>query len=49
MSMLYHKIEIGIETNNDEPYGEDIIKLKNVVCYHIDANNYHCHHTYNNT
>jgi hypothetical protein len=29
---------------------ENIIKLKNVVCYyHIDAYNYRCHHIYNNT
>jgi hypothetical protein len=39
------------EWNEEGERGEDIIKLKNVnvVCYHIDANNYHCHDTYNNT
>jgi hypothetical protein len=37
------------EWNEKGEGGEDIIKSKNVVCYHIDAYNYHCHHTYNNT
>jgi hypothetical protein len=40
---------MGIYEWNEKGEGEeDIIKLKNGVCYHIDPNNYHCHHTYNN-